>query len=97
MMACGLPVVDLARTGNEMNYDGRLDIARLANPDPSAMAGEIAALIANRDELASRSANGLAFTGTFPVEADVGRRIEGLLLNRVRAWGNAAGRHTVLA
>lgn len=85
MMACGLPVVDLARTGNEMNYDGRLDIARLANPDPAIMAGEIAALIADRAELASRSANGLAFAGTFPVEADVGRRIEGLLLDRVRA------------
>lgn len=90
MMACGLPVVDLARTGNEMNYDGRLDIARLANPDPAAMAGEIAALVADSGERASRSANGLAFAGGFPVEADVGLRIEMLLLNRVRAWDEAA-------
>jgi glycosyltransferase involved in cell wall biosynthesis len=89
MMACGLPVVDLARAGNEMNYDGRYDIARLANPDPAAMAGEIAALIADENELASRSANGLVFAATFPVEADVGRRIEQLLLKRVQAW-NAA-------
>ncbi len=88
MMACGLPVVDLARTDNEMNYDGRLDIARLANPDPIAMATEIASLLADREEQASRSANGLAFARTFPVEADVGRRIEELLLKRVRAWAN---------
>jgi len=83
MMACGLPVVDLGRPGNEMNYDGRFDIARLANPDPAEMAREIAELISNPAELASRSAAGLAFAGTFPVEEDVGRRIEGLLLNRV--------------
>lgn len=27
MMACGTPVVDLDRAGNEVNYDGRHDIA----------------------------------------------------------------------
>ncbi len=87
MMACGLPVVDLARTNNEMNYDGRFDIARLANPDPVLMAEEIAALLAAPDELASRSKEGIAFASTFPVEEDVGRRIEGLLMKRVRNWG----------
>ena len=89
MMACGLPVVDLARTGNEMNYDGRADIALLASPDPIIMAGEIAKLIVDRARLAKQSANGLTFTRDFPVEADVGRRIESLLLKRVRAWRSA--------
>jgi glycosyltransferase involved in cell wall biosynthesis len=85
MMACGLPVVDLGRAGNEMNYDGRFDIARLANPDPAAMAREIADLISNSAERVSRSKEGLTFASTFPIEEDVGRRIEGLLLKRARA------------
>jgi len=88
MMACGLPVLDLARPGNEMNYGGRFDIARLANPDPAAMAQEIAELISSPTELASRSAEGLAFANTFPVEEDVGRRIESLLLKRAEAWAS---------
>lgn len=88
MMACGLPVLDLARPGNEMNYGERFDIARLANPDPAAMAQEIAELISNPTELASRSAEGLAFANTFPVEEDVGRRIESLLLKRAEAWAS---------
>lgn len=83
MMACGLPVIDLGRAGNELNYGGRFDIARLANPDPVQMAREIADLISNQAELESRSAQGLAFTDTFPVEEEVGRRIESLLLKRV--------------
>jgi glycosyltransferase involved in cell wall biosynthesis len=92
MMACGLPVVDLARPGNEMNYDGRYDIARLVDPDPLAMAREIAALLEDKDELASRSVAGLAFAATFPVEEEVGSRIEGLLMKRVQAWGATKAR-----
>ena len=38
MMACGLPVVDLGRPGNEANYADRFDIALLANPEPQRMA-----------------------------------------------------------
>lgn len=86
MMACGLPVLDLARSGNELNYDNSFEIARLANPDPSIMATELAELIANPAELAERSSRGIAFASTFPVEEDVGRRIEQLLLARVRQW-----------
>ena len=92
MMACGLPVVDMGRPGNEMNYDGSFALARLANPEPELMALEIAELIANPEELAARSRRGVAFASTFPVEEDVGRRIEGLLLARVRQWSRAGGR-----
>lgn len=97
MMACGLPVVDLARPGNEMNYNESFDIARLANPDPAIMAQEIAELISNPDELAARSRRGVDFADTFPVEEDVGRRIEDLLLARVRQWAVAKDVQPVLA
>jgi len=98
MMACGLPVVDLARSGNEMNYDGGFELARLANPDPAIMAREIAELISSPDELATRSRRGMEFARTFPVEEDVGRRIEMLLLERVRKWpANKKGAALTLA
>lgn len=92
MMACGLPVLDLARPGNEMNYDNSLEIARLADPDPAIMAGELAELIATPAELAERSRRGVAFAATFPVEEDVGKRIEQLLLTRVKQWPASATR-----
>jgi len=86
MMACGLPVLDLGRPGNEVNYDNSFEIARLANPDPAFMAMELAELISSPSELQERSRQGLAFAATFPVEEDVGKRIEQLLLRRVRKW-----------
>lgn len=92
MMACGLPVLDLARPGNEVNYDNSFEIARLADPDPEIMARELAELIATPAELAERSRRGIAFAATFPVEEEVGRRIEQLLLTRVREWPDAATR-----
>ena len=85
-MACGLPVLDLGRPGNEVNYDNSFEIARLANPDPAFMAMELAELISSPSELQERSRQGLAFAATFPVEEDVGKRIEQLLLRRVRKW-----------
>lgn len=97
MMACGLPIVDLDRTGNEMNYDGRFDLARLANPDPLLMAKDIAELMSNPEEMASRSRKGMDFARTFPVEEDVGRRIEMLLLERVRKWSAAADKATLVS
>lgn len=86
MMACGLPVLDLARPGNEVNYDSSFDIACLADPDPVIMARQLADLIANPTELDERSRRGITFAATFPIEEDVGRRIEQLLLKRVRQW-----------
>ncbi|WP_153075920.1 methyltransferase domain-containing protein [Paraburkholderia bonniea] len=83
MMACGLPVVDLARGDNEVNYGGRQDIALLANPLPEKMALDLAALLANPDELARRREAGLAFVGQFPSEEEMARRIESLVLARV--------------
>lgn len=83
MMACGLPVVDLDRPGNESNYDDRRDIAFLADPEPSIMARQIAALIDDREGLAARSRNGLDFVSGFPTETEMARRVEALILERV--------------
>jgi glycosyltransferase involved in cell wall biosynthesis len=86
MMACGLPICDLGRPGNEQNYGGRFDIARLVNPDPSIMAVEIATLFENEAELRERSSKGLEFVRSFPTEEEVGQRIETLILQRVAKW-----------
>lgn len=86
MMACGLPVVDLGRPGNELNYGGSHDVALLADPDPVMMAMDLANIVDNQQELTSRSELGIAFTRTFPTEAEVGRRIESLLLKRAATW-----------
>lgn len=97
MMACGLPVVDLARPGNETNYDNGFDLARLVDPDPLKMAQEIAAFISDPDDLKGRSERGLAFAATFPEEEGVGRRIEALLMKRVQAWDEHALRRATSA
>jgi glycosyltransferase involved in cell wall biosynthesis len=83
MMACGLPVVDLNRPGNEVNYDNRHDIALLADADPVRMARDMAALIDDQSALAERSANGIAFAATFPSEEDMARRVESLIMERL--------------
>lgn len=83
MMASGCPVVDLGRAGNEFNYDGRTDIALLADPRPDAMAKEIAALLADTEQLTQRRENGLAFVSTFPDELGMSRRVESLILGRL--------------
>ena len=83
MMACGLPVVDLNRNDNSINYDNRFDIAFLANPEPGQMAREISALIDNPEELAKRRTNGLAFVDTFPSEEQMAKRVEALILGRI--------------
>jgi glycosyltransferase involved in cell wall biosynthesis len=80
MMACGLPVVDIYRAGNEINYGGRRDIALLADPVPANMAMEVAELLDNADERARRSKAGLELVSTFPSEEQMARRVEELLL-----------------
>ncbi|WP_035200304.1 glycosyltransferase [Agrobacterium tumefaciens] len=84
MMACGTPVVDLDRAGNEVNYDGRNDIALLADPEPKVMARQMATLLKNADELSSRSKNGLELTARMPDELGMAKRVEELILNRLR-------------
>lgn len=84
MMACGLPVVDLNRPGNEVNYDGRHDIALLADADPVLMARDMAAMLDDPRALAMRSANGLEFAATFPSEEEMARRVEKLIVERLR-------------
>lgn len=83
MMACGLPVVDLRRIGNEVNYGGRFDIALLADPNPENMAEELAALAGNPYELKERSRVGIEFVDAFPTEEGMARRIEELILARL--------------
>lgn len=83
MMACGLPVVDLNRPGNEVNYDGRYDIALLADADPVRMAKDIAAMLDDPDALAMRGAAGMEFAATFPSEEEMARRVEKLIVERL--------------
>jgi glycosyltransferase involved in cell wall biosynthesis/SAM-dependent methyltransferase len=90
MMACGLPVVDLGRPGNEINYGGRKDIAFLADPAPERLARQIAELLNNPGEREMRSRNGLDFVKTFPSEEQMARRVESLILARVVAKGNVS-------
>lgn len=83
MMACGLPVVDLDRPGNEVNYDSRRDIALLADADPLRMAHDMAALLDDPAALQERGRNGIAFASTFPSEEEMARRVEALIVERL--------------
>lgn len=84
MMSCGLPVVDLDRPGNEVNYDGRHDIALLADPDPAAMARQMAELLDDAAQLEMRRKNGLDYAQTFPTEEEMAQRVEQLILGRLK-------------
>jgi hypothetical protein len=90
MMACGLPIVDLGRPGNEVNYEGRHDIALLADPRPARMARDILALLGNPRELAARRKTCLEFSSTFPPEMLSARRVEALILGRLASKARAA-------
>lgn len=83
MMACGLPVVDLNRPGNQVNYDNRYDIALLADADPLRMARDMANLLDDQAALTQRSANGISFAATFPSEEEMARRVESLIVERL--------------
>jgi glycosyltransferase involved in cell wall biosynthesis len=83
MMACGLPTVDLATPGNELNYGNRTDVAFLADIDPDVMADQICTLLADEHQLRARSEAGLALVAKMPSEEETARRIERLILRRV--------------
>ncbi len=83
MMACGLPVVDLGRPGNEVNYGNQRDIALLAPPDPKAMAARMRDLLEDSKELFARSNRAVEFVQTFPSEEEMARRVEELILKRM--------------
>lgn len=85
MLACGIPVVDLGRPGNELNYGSRTDIALLADPDPARMARQVRDLLLNPAERAARSRAGIAFVSTLPDEEQMARRVEELILRRLEA------------
>jgi glycosyltransferase involved in cell wall biosynthesis/SAM-dependent methyltransferase len=83
MMACGLPVVDLARGDNAVNYGGRSDIALLADPLPEKMAIQIARLLDDSAECSQRRVNGIEFIEQFPSEEEMARRVDGLIIGRL--------------
>lgn len=85
MMACGLPVVDLDRGDNEVNYGGSGGIAFLADPLPDVMATQLSALLENSTDLKQRRLNGLEFVEGFPSEEGMARRIEFLILSRLQS------------
>lgn len=88
MMACGCPVIDLNRPGNEVNYGGRQDIALLVDPIPENMAREIVTFLDSQEERARRREQGLDFVREFPTEAGMVQRIEELILRRMAAKGH---------
>lgn len=90
MMACGLPIVDLDRPGNEVNYGDRRDIALLVDPIPERMAEQVVALLDDPAERERRARRGLEFTDTFPTEEQMARRIEQLIVNRLQATASRA-------
>jgi hypothetical protein len=90
MMACGTPVVDLGRPGNEVNYGGRVDLALLADPDPPRMARQVRALLLDPAERAARGKAGLDFITRFPTEEQMARRVEQLILERLARHAEAA-------
>ena len=86
MMACGLPVVDLDRGDNIVNYGGHSNIAFLADPQPDKMAEQIAALLENREELAQRRLNGLEFVRNFPTEEEMAKNFERIIFTRINRF-----------
>ena len=82
MMSCGLPVVDLDRGDNEVNYGNRRDIAKLCSPLPEKLAQEILDLLEDKKDLESRSLNGIDFSKKLPNELEMSRRVEELMLAR---------------
>ncbi|WP_188261068.1 glycosyltransferase family 4 protein [Azospirillum tabaci] len=83
MMACGLPVVDVRFQDNITNYGGREDIALLGDPDPTAFANQVIALLDDPAARAERVRKGKEFILDFPSEVEAVRRVEGLLLKRL--------------
>ncbi len=83
MMACGTPVVDLGRPGNEVNYGGRHDVALLADPQPVLMARQVRDLLLDPVARAARSKAGIELVSRMPTEEQMARRVEELILRRL--------------
>jgi glycosyltransferase involved in cell wall biosynthesis len=87
MMACGLPVVDVARPGAEVNYGNAVDVALLASPIPQEMARQVSDLLGDQAQRQARSREGRRLVSGLPTEEGAARRIEELILARVRSRG----------
>ena len=83
MMACGLPIVDIARPGAEVSYGDRSDIAFLASLVPSEMAMQVSHLLRDPAERQARSQEGLRLVSRLPTEEGMAREVERLILTRV--------------
>ena len=75
----------LGTAGNEINYAGRKDIALLTDPSPAVMARQIATLLEHPSELADRSRKGIEFVESFPSKEQMARRVESLIVERLKA------------
>jgi glycosyltransferase involved in cell wall biosynthesis len=87
MMACGLPVVDIAKRGAELNYGKRSDIAFLADQVPSRMAAQIRDLLMNSAECETRAQRGLQFVSQLPTAEEMARQVEQLIFSRLESRG----------
>jgi glycosyltransferase involved in cell wall biosynthesis len=83
MMACGLPVVDFDRPGNELNYGNSRDNVFLASSSPKKLANQVSDLIDDRDRLKVLSANGKAYVSNMPDEMAMARKVESLMAARL--------------
>jgi glycosyltransferase involved in cell wall biosynthesis/tetratricopeptide (TPR) repeat protein len=90
MMACGLPVVDVARAGAEVNYGNGFDTVFLASPVPRQMAAQVRDLLMNPAERQARSQKGVQLTSLLPTEEEMVRQIESLILTRLQSRSEAA-------
>jgi glycosyltransferase involved in cell wall biosynthesis/2-polyprenyl-3-methyl-5-hydroxy-6-metoxy-1,4-benzoquinol methylase len=87
MMACELAVADIQLEDSLVNYENEENVY-LLNPMPELMAQEIISIMNNDEERRRRSTNGYRFAQSFPDEEGMGRRIEELIKQKIRRYGN---------
>ncbi len=78
MMACGLPVVELATRINRVHY-GTDAITTLAEPSAAAVADAVVRLLSNEGVWAERVRRGLAYAASMPDVTQAAARFEAIL------------------
>ena len=85
MMLCGCPVVDVDMEQALMKYGNNPDNVFLFDTQPEIMAKQILDIIDNKDLLHKKAMAGKQWViDTFPTEEEMGRIVEGYILNKVR-------------
>ncbi len=79
MMACGLPVIDLDVSGNEVSYGGR-DNCMLAAANPRDIADKIFAVLDSPSKSQELRRRGIEYASEFPTEIEMARIIEQAML-----------------